>query len=371
MKILLVEPDYYTQFPSLPLLKMSAWHKDNGNEVLIVKGNNMMLPSDIDVVNITSLYTFESKPVLDCIYFYKNLYRKARINVGGIFTTLLPEFFLTIEGVNAHVGNIDILEDIVPDYSLVPNCETSIIFASKGCVRDCEFCGTRIIHPKFTFKTSIKKFIMPQHKTITLFDNNFLAHPLCLNIIQELIDAGKPVDITQGLDARLLTKEKAEMLSKLTITPVIFAFDNIAIKDQFIKAIEMAQKYNVGKKSYIVTYMLYSFHDTIEDLIERIQICLDLGVRIFLMQYLPLNLMDKKYNFELDPNWDIDTINIVSRLKNILSTMGTINPASYVYVKFPLPEYVRRLNNLWKFDAASSKTAAQRSLFDANINSEM
>lgn len=359
--IILVEPDYYTQFPSLPLLKMASYHKDHGNNVYFVKGNIMTLPYDATTVNITSLYTFESKPVLDSVHFYKNLFKNAKINLGGIMPALLPD--LKIDGVNIYRGNIDILEDIMPDYSLVPDNKTSIIYASRGCVRKCEFCGTRMINPQFKFQTSIKKYIMPQHETITLFDNNFLAHPKFEEITMELIDAKKPVDITQGLDARLLTKEKAEMLALLKITPVIFAFDSLGIKEEFIKAIELAQKYEVGKKTYIVAYMLYGFKDQVEDLIERIQICLDLNVRIYLMRYIPLNQMESG-NFYIDPNWDEDKHKKVDKLRKILSSMGTINPSSYVYVKFPLPEYVRRLNTIYEFDAASSNTAAQRSLFD-------
>ncbi len=367
--ILLVEPDYYTQFPSLPLMKMSAYHKEHGNTVFYIKGENMLVPYEASTVNITSLYTFESKPVLNAIHFYKSIYkdRKARINFGGIMPALLPD--LKIDGVNIYRGNIDVLEDVVPDYSIAPDCKTSVIYSSRGCVRKCEFCGTRMINPEFKFQKSIKKYIMPQHETITLFDNNYLAHPKFEEITMELIDAKKPVDITQGLDARLLTKEKAEMLALLTITPVIFAFDSIKVKEAFIKAIEMAQKYEVGKKTYIVTYMLYGFQDNIEDLIERVQICLDLGVRIYLMRYIPLNQMESG-NFYIDPNWTADKHKTIDRLKKILSTMGTINPSSYVYTKLPLGDYVRHLDILWPYESASTKTERQRSLFEAeNDNS--
>lgn len=363
MKILLIEPEYYTKYPPLPLLKMATYFKEKGHEVELVKGCNMFAKGDR--IYITSLFTYEWKPVWDCVDFYKKSNPKSIITIGGIYTSLLPEH-ASKAGCKIHQGLVNMLENYVPDYSLCPEWEESIVHSTRGCVRKCEFCGVKTIEPKFTHRNSIKAYVVKKHKKITFFDNNFLANPKWDLIIQELVDFKKPVDFNQGLDIRLLNEEKANFMSQLEIDPVRFAFDSMEYKDQFIKGIEIAQKYELGKKHYIMCYMLYNFHDTPQDLIERLRICCGLKVRVYLMRYAPIDLHEYEYVGE---HWTKEKLENVDRLNKIVQAMGTINPASYVYVKFPLLDYVRNLNILWEFDAASTNTAAQRSLFNGNSNS--
>jgi len=360
MKILLVQPEYYTKYPPLPLMKMSAWHKEHNNEVEFVQGNNMFAKGD--VINITSLFTYEWKPVHDCVDFYLKSNSKAKINLGGIYASLMPEHAAK-SGARIHKGLVDLLEDCIPDYGLFPDWEESIVHASRGCVRKCDFCGVKNVEPKFTYRKSIKNFVVKNHEQITFFDNNFLASPACNNILQELIELKKPIDFNQGLDIRLLKEEKAKMLSKLEIKPVRFAFDSIEYKDDFIKGIELANKYELGKKHYIMCYMLYNFKDKPIDLIERLKICCELNVRVYLMRYAPIFEPDYEY---IGEHWTKKMLDGVDRFWKIIQTMGTVNPASYIYVKLPLYDYIKNLNILWEFEAASTNTAKQRSLFESN-----
>ncbi len=43
------------------------------------------------------------------------------------------------------------------------------------------------------------------------------------------------VDFNQGVDARLFTEKKAELLSQIAIYPLRIAFDSLTIKDKYIK----------------------------------------------------------------------------------------------------------------------------------------
>lgn len=360
MKVLLVEPEYYTKYPPLPLMKMSTWHKEHGNDVQFIKGHNMFMRAD--VINITSLFTYEWEKVHTVVGMYKLSNPKATINLGGIYASLMPDLAAK-SGARIHQGLVDQLENCIPDYSLFPEWKESIVHASRGCVRKCEFCGVKNVEPKFTFRKSIKEFIKKEHEQITFFDNNFLANPHSADIVQELIALKKPVDFNQGLDIRLLKEDKAKMLAKLEIKPVRFAFDSIDYKDDFIRGIELANKYELGKKHYIMCYMLYNFKDKPIDLIERLKICCDLNVRIYLMRYAPI--FDPDYEY-IGEHWTKKSLASVDRFWKIIQSMGTINPASYVYVKLPLNDYIKNLNLLWDFDAAATNTAAQRSLFETN-----
>jgi len=55
---------------------------------------------------------------------------------------------------------VDMLEDVIPDYSLCPEWEESIVHSSRGCIRKCEFCGVKTIEPKFFWKKSIKFYVL-------------------------------------------------------------------------------------------------------------------------------------------------------------------------------------------------------------------
>ena len=177
-KVLLVEPQkskkYHTAYPPLGLLKLSTYHKQRGDEVKLVNG----LSEDgfnPNLIYITSLFTYAWEPVHEVIKFYRKRYKKARIIVGGIYASLcgdhLRETFKN--DIEIYRGLFRQAEDLLPDYFLVPDWKTSIVFSSRGCIRKCPFCSVPKIEPKFEAKKSIRHLIYPGHKKIIFWDNNF------------------------------------------------------------------------------------------------------------------------------------------------------------------------------------------------------
>lgn len=75
MKVLLVEADYKNKYPPLGLMKISAYHKANEDEVTFVKGKNKELQKQKwDRIYITTLFTFYWKKTVDIIkYYYKSV----------------------------------------------------------------------------------------------------------------------------------------------------------------------------------------------------------------------------------------------------------------------------------------------------------
>ena len=57
MNVLLVEPKYYTRYPPLGLLKLSAWHKLQGHNVQFVRGCYPITTFVPDTILVTSLFT--------------------------------------------------------------------------------------------------------------------------------------------------------------------------------------------------------------------------------------------------------------------------------------------------------------------------
>lgn len=106
------------------------------------------------------------------------------------------------------------------------------------------------------------------------------------------------VDFNQGLDGRLLTDEKMAIISELPLKPIRIAFDKLSEKDNYIKAINLANKYGVTEMS---NYILYNEKDKPTELWDRLKINIDLneklGVHIFSfpMKYMPIDKKDREH----------------------------------------------------------------------------
>ena len=91
MNILLVEPNYYTQYPPLGLLKLSTLYKAQGHEVRFVRGLSLVTRFIPDEIKVTSLFTWAWKPVWEAVAFYRALFPNAKVSLGGVYASLTPE----------------------------------------------------------------------------------------------------------------------------------------------------------------------------------------------------------------------------------------------------------------------------------------
>ena len=326
--ILLVEPPrgrkYHTVYPPLGLLKLAAYHKKKKDKVEFVQGfsNNGFRP---DTIYITSLFTYAYEPVHDVIRYYSKKYKKAKIVVGGIYATLCSEHLRETfkNRIEIHKGLMPKIERILPDYSLVPNWEASILFSSRGCIRNCPFCSVPEIEPKRTAKKSIKRLIYPGHKKVVLWDNNILASPYWKDIFEELEELNLSVDFNQGLDARLLDEKVALKLRKLRIPLVRLAYDSDEIRPSLKRAINLLKGIGVDGRN-IVVYCLYNLFDTPEDFLNRIKDLLEWGVVAYPMRYEPLEPRSK--NTYISPNWTAEELEMVAKARRVLGYGGAFPP---------------------------------------------
>jgi len=81
------------------------------------------------------------------------------------------------------------------------------------------------------------------------------------------------VDFNQGVDARLLTNEKAKLLSQIPIRPLRIAFDSIVYQEDYLKAILRARKYGI---KHFSNYLLYNYNDQPVELYQRLKINVEL-----------------------------------------------------------------------------------------------
>jgi len=298
-QFLLVEPVAKTPYPPLGLLKISSMLKDKypGCTVFEQVGKdepvNFLSP---EIIFITSLFTWDFKKLVETTNFLRWKYPEAEIKIGGIAASLLSEELHEQTGIHPHIGLHEQAEYYPPDYSLRfgRKMQTSISFTTRGCVRKCQFCTVSTLEPDFFVKNNWERDISNDLPMLTFWDNNWLASPNLKNDCIKLSAIGKRVDFNQGLDARLYTKDVAEALSRVNLSPVRFAFDDIKQESAVVNAIRIAK--TVTNKE-IAVYVLYNFNDSPEEFYYKIDVLNKEKVLSFPMCYRETSSVNKIYPF--------------------------------------------------------------------------
>lgn len=345
MKILLVEPEYYSKYPPLGLLKLSALHKQKGNEVRFVEGIDVSVDKNFDKVYVTSLWTWAWKEVWECVRYYKRL-TESEVWLGGIYASMLPEHAKQSGADKVYKGVFEEAEDVVPDYDILPyEWDGSIIFSTRGCPSNCDFCIVPKIEGDLEINQyPIREYIKPEHSRIIFFDNDFLSSPKRNEVFDELEELGKKVDFNQGLRASLIDKEVATQLAKLDLsagrTKVKIAYDSLKETKVVKRAIENLTDAGFDGRE-ILTYNLYNFKETPDEFLKRVRNTLNWGASSYPMGYQPL---ERPYALEKDsyvsPNWTEEELEMVPRARRVIGYGGAFPPYKGL---------VKKLNNERKF----------------------
>ncbi len=142
------------------------------------------------------------------------------------------------------------------------------------------------------------------------------------------------VDFNQGTDARYVTDELMKLMSEIPIRPLRIAFDYIGLKKIYINAVELAGKYGIKELS---NYLLYNFHDTPDDLYERMKINVELSEKLgmhiysFPMKYIPLFGEEAKHRHFIGKNWNKKFIRAIQSILNV--TKGIVAPGRSFFEK--------------------------------------
>jgi hypothetical protein len=344
MKVLLIEPNYYTQYPPLGLLKLSTFHKSQGDDVRFVRGLALVTRFVPDEIKVTSLFTWAWRPVWEAVAFYRALFPKAKISLGGVYASLTPDHARGAGADEVVTGLLPEVEDLLPDYSIVPEWHSktgaSVLFSHRGCIRKCGFCAVPKLEGKpFQIRptTRIKHLVHPDHKRVILWDNNILGESHWREVVAELQELQVEVDFNQGLDARLLTEEAANALKGLRIPTIRLAYDFPKMQNSVKQAVTRLRAAGLTNRRYrhICSYVLYNYTDTPEDLFMRVRDLLAWGVAAYPMRYQPLS---GEYAFEKDsyisPNWTTEELEMVAAARRVIGYGGAFPPYEGLLRKF-------------------------------------
>ena len=307
-KVLLIEPPYKKQYKPLGLAKISSYIKSHGGRTIYSNGD---INDSFDLICITTLFTTDSNIVINTIKKIKNNFftKDIPIIVGGIFASLMPEYILKNVNVKVFQGYSKKLDLYEPDYSINYNVkppwdDSMITFTTRGCPNKCGYCMVWRMEPEFYVEPNWEKSIIKNNYNIAIIsDNNFLASSISHieNVVRVLKDSGKKVLFNNAVDVKLLTEGKAELLSQIKYLSngrngLRFAFDRMGDDGHYQNACElMIKKLNKKSLSGIsLTYVLFNFDDTPQEAYYRASECWKYKSNPYLMQYRPLNLLDKK-----------------------------------------------------------------------------
>jgi hypothetical protein len=330
VRVLLVEPDYYTRYPPLGLLKLAQLERQRGNDVELVRGG--VETQRPDRIYVTSLFTYSWRAVHEAVRFYKERYPDVKISLGGIYASLLPEHAATSGADEVHLGLYPESENVMPAWDLVPEWDGSILFASRGCVRKCGFCSVPKLEGRpQDFKYGIRHLIWPGHRKVILWDNNILGNANWGEIFDELAEIGLEVDFNQGLDARFITDEVVEKLKKLRFYNLRLAYDYKGVGPFVERALERLQAGGIAKRK-VVLYTLYNYVDDPENFKTRVEEIIGWGATSYPMRFEPLTSLTK--NAFTSPNWTPEQLQEVAAARRVMGFAGAFPPYDFLVRKF-------------------------------------
>ncbi len=231
-------------FPNYALMKISAWHKAQG----------------------------------DAVEWWNPLYRYDRVYSSKVFDFTPVDPYLPEDALRGGTGYRDIpidktlppeIDDMFPDYSIYPECDYAIGYLTRGCPNNCRWCVVPQKEGKIRAYRGWKEIVRQDTDKLVLMDNNILACEYGINQLESLTGSRYRIDLNQGMDARLVTEQAADILSRLSwIRFIRFSCDQREQIAPVRRAVELLMERGV-RPYRIFIYLLVTAD--IEDASERVE----------------------------------------------------------------------------------------------------
>lgn len=266
-----------SNYPNLALMKISAWHKQQG----------------------------------DCVEWYNPFNRYEKLYMAKVFS--FTEDYLQ------YITNADIIEKggtgydikkmlppeidrMQPDYSIYTSIDSKSAygFLTRGCPNKCKWCCVPAKEGDIAPYMDIEEIAIEGRKNIILMDNNVLASDYGLEQIEKIVRLGLRVDFNQGLDARLVTDDIAKMLSKVKwIKRIRFGCDTPGQIAECERATALIDKHGYKGEYFFYCILLDDFNESF----ARVNHWRDKGGR-FLVHCQPYRDLNNPH--QVIPQWQKD-----------------------------------------------------------------
>ena len=295
MRVAIIDADLIGRkkhrFPNLVCMKLSAYHKIGGADVFLKTDYDHL--ELFDKVFISKVFT--DTPIDDTILNLENV----QYGGTGFFYDTAPKLPDEIEHIypDYHLYDEWVAQQIqngVKPIELKYYTDYSIGFMTRGCFRQCQFCVNRN-YKQVTPHSPLEEFHDVTRPKICLLDDNFFGLSCWRDLLKELQSTNKPFQFKQGLDERLLTDKKCQMLFKSKYDgDYIFAFDNIDDAELIECKLQMIRQYT-NKRVKFYVFCGFDRNDNwdydfwkqdILDLMARIEILMKYHALPYIMRFM-------------------------------------------------------------------------------------
>lgn len=231
-------------FPNYALMKISAWHKMQGDTV---EWWNPLYKYD----QVYSSKVFDFTPI--------NPYLPDDVIRGGTGYRDIPmDNVLSSE-----------IDDMFPDYSIYPDCDYAIGYITRGCPNNCRWCVVPRKEGQIRAYRTWCDLVRRDSDKLILMDNNIISCEYGIEQLESMIGSKYRIDLNQGMDARLVTEHVADILSRLSwIRFIRFSCDQKSQIQSVKNAIELLK--SKGVKPYrIFIYILVTAD--VQDAADRVE----------------------------------------------------------------------------------------------------
>lgn len=259
MKVGLIELDN-TEFPNIALMKISSYNKSLGDTV---EWYEPLFGGWYDVVYVSKVFTYSAD------YPYE-------INADTV-----------IYGGGGYNNDELSLDTVMPDYSLYGIEDEAYGYLTRGCPNNCPYCVVPKLDGNSVRKVADLGDFWSGQKTINIMDANLLGLNNRIEVVdlfEQMIESKAYINFVQGLDIRLIDDEIIDLLLRMKIKIIHFAWDDPRDKIIPQKLQHFRDRTGWGIRK-VAVYVLTNFWSTIQEDLERIYTIRDIGFTPFDMVY--------------------------------------------------------------------------------------
>lgn len=312
--------DNGTRHPNLVLMKIAGYLRDHGYRYKLIHDEKEDL-SLFTYIYESKVFSFTKEPVFIQEYFSKKRGRKTLFQggtgyyVGDLdseeFDRKRHEDMVSLEH-DRRLPGFNMAHQM-PDYTIYEEyvqkmiaegkqanhykdyLHYSIGFLTRGCVRHCPFCVNKNEFRIYPY-SNLRDFLDESRPYIYLWDDNFLAAPRTVwrPLLEQLLATKRPFQFRQGLDLRLMTEEKAQLLSKANYHgDMLFAFDQWKDREVIQEKLKLWKYYYHKKPTKLYLFCGYELTKDSDDklyedvyyLFQRIKILMQYGCLGYVMRH--------------------------------------------------------------------------------------